>query len=259
MAAAKENPFTEAKNTPKAQAAKALDDFFKKDITPPNSARILNSITLSYTLLSGALHNEKLEINEKIDWHSKLFLQSEGGSAKAIAAQSLSSDDVDLEKYGYLGEQPSYKKGLGQNGQNGQNGQASSANWANDAKQTGQSGQTSPQKPQAPASKADDSSPSSPDILVYDLAKISQGKNSVKISFKGEFLRHFTLPLPSRIVLDIKSEQSQKNKEYMMSGSYFKLLGFSTHSGFYRLTFTLDADYAVQAASSKGEISFTLE
>ena len=84
---ARENPFFPAKNeidlpltTNQIKPAESLK---RVAITLPSTARVLQSITVSYKNLDGSVVNKTEEVNAHIDWHLPLFISQNIGDAKS--------------------------------------------------------------------------------------------------------------------------------------------------------------------------------
>jgi hypothetical protein len=76
---ARENPFMESnssKNIAQATLTKDTRGHFSEiKARLPSTARILNTLTLSYQNLDGSIENKSIKVDKKIDWHDELILK----------------------------------------------------------------------------------------------------------------------------------------------------------------------------------------
>ncbi|HIC43500.1 MAG TPA: AMIN domain-containing protein [Sulfurimonas sp.] len=84
---ARDNPFFPADpnaiNISTSNRPETLSPFSKQNISLPNSARAIKAITITYQNLDGSISNEKLDLNNEIDWH-KPFIITQNKDLKKI-------------------------------------------------------------------------------------------------------------------------------------------------------------------------------
>ncbi len=75
---ARENPFfpsNEEKDIPFASNIdRELPPLKRATITLPSTARVIESVTVSYKSLDGSIHSKMIELDNSIDWHLPIFV-----------------------------------------------------------------------------------------------------------------------------------------------------------------------------------------
>jgi hypothetical protein len=80
---------------------------------------------------------------------------------------------------------------------------------------------------------------------VFSFLKVDVYKTKVIVLTRDLKSRDFVLTSPSKIVLDFKGNDAPRSRLFKTnSGSVFKEVHVGKHEGFYRITLTLDGNYA---------------
>lgn len=89
----RDNPFFAAdpseRQVTTSNRVKELKPFSTQQLSVPNSARAIKAITITYQNLDGSIEDERLELNNAIDWHKPFILSQQKEKHKGKAPKSI--------------------------------------------------------------------------------------------------------------------------------------------------------------------------
>lgn len=226
---ARENPFIPSgemdEDKIKATNIKPLiEDFEKKRINLPNSARILKYITIGYQTIDGSIKEKKVLVNENIDWHDDLIL-----SVKDIAPipTIVPVQEVEIQdsiKKGKITEKIVIKEDLKVD-----------------------------KKPKKVKKKK---------LFSFNLKSYFdfdiQGK-TLTLHVKDRLLRDFLVSKPYKLVFDFKKKSAFYTKTLKINKPPFTSVTIGAHDSFYRTSFLLDGPYGYDLKKEVGKIVIKLK
>ncbi len=261
---ARENPFkplddVNENSIKPTNIIKQYNNFSKKNIKPPNDARVLKYIKLGYQVLSGETIEKRINIDNKIDHHEKLVLITQSGLNTPSDEELVSvfkNDKIIIKT------EPKHNDNT-------------TIISTNESKI-----KFVPNKLPVKVSQI---SPKITAIKPVKIEKISTLKQTPKLNklnnefkfenfftFKieknlliintsDELIRDFTTTKPRKIVLDFKRENSFYTKNIDINQVPFINVKIGSHENFYRASFLLDSPYLYEITKSNNQIILRLK
>lgn len=218
---ARENPFVPA-NSMNESSIKATnivrqyEDFDKKIIKLPSSARVLKYIKIGYQALDGSIKEQKMTINGTIDWHEPLVLINQSALTPPmpmIALENTLKDDTDI---GVAESKSDIKKEV--------------------------------KKVVKKSKKVENERKT---FRLNEFLSFDIEENTLILHTKDQLIRDFTTLKPRKIVFDFRRDNSFYTKTLAINLPPFKRVTLGSHKGFYRASFLLDGPYLYSAIKTE--------
>ncbi len=261
---ARENPFRPVgqispKNIKPTNVIRQYENFDKKNIQPPNNARVLKYVKVGYQTLDGSIKEQRVDINSKIDHHEDLIIATNRviNPPTPVLEHTIKDDQVDIVTQPKRLQNhsirfiPHSKK---------EPKKAPNKNYINKILAKNDSPSHKKNITKTPT-KSLDRKP----ILTqknYSFAKnisFSVSSNTIIVNTNDKLIRDFTVLKPQKIVLDFKSNKSFYTKTLDISRPPFKNVTFGSHKGFYRASFLLDSPYKYRLEKKAGKVIIYLK
>lgn len=215
---ARENPF-ELVSSPSAvgktmQIKENRKDFESATITLPSSARILKSVSVSFQNLDGSINEEIVAIEQNVNWHSPLVLNTAKIEEKAHTKEVIISTPEPAKE---IPKMSAEKHAIVQS-----------------------SAPKSSEEKEKTLFKLGDS-------FAFDVVK-----NEIKLLTKDTKVRDFLLLSPYKVVVDFQKNSSFATQTVDFKMPPFISATMGNHDQFYRIAILLDGHYRYDISKIQG-------
>lgn len=242
---ARENPFVPANSINESSikatnVVRQYEDFDKKIVKLPSSARVLKYIKIGYQAFDGSIKEQKMPVNGKIDWHEPLVLTTQNALTPPMPMVALEntlkqSDNISVANSNIKKENPIQTESKIQ------------------------PKKVAPTKVAKIEKVATPSKESKKSFKLNKFLSFDIDNNVLILHTKDTLIRDFTTLKPRKLVFDFKRDNSFYTKTLAINLPPFTSVTVGSHKDFYRASFLLDGPYLYSKTKIDGDILIKLK